>query len=304
MGRGSYTASDWLRLSNSRGFSQTSTATDIFKKTSADPRLDSRQIGTRCARDSEEHPRSTPVILGFDVTASMGFLAEALAKKGLNAAITSILTHGPISDPQILCAAIGDCKSDQSPLQLTQFESDIRIMKQTLDLHLEGGGGGNGGESYNLLWYFAARRTAIDSIEKRGQKGFLFTVGDDHCHSGLFPAEIWNVFRERSPYPLSNEVLIREASEKFHIFHIHLDRPQGGDGIFAGWQRYLPGRVARLRVQDVGLIADLIVSLIRITSGEPINSVLKSLDQQIAERLAPALAPIRLAAPEDNTITF
>ncbi|MBQ9762733.1 MAG: hypothetical protein IJV82_06645 [Oscillospiraceae bacterium] len=303
MGRGSYTASDWLRLSNSRGFSSAGSATVIFRKSAPNPGMDCRFIRTRCARDSLEHPNSTPVILGFDVTASMGFLAEEIAKNGLNAAIMSILSLKPITDPQILCAAIGDCRSDNSPIQVTQFESDIRIVQQLLELHLEGGGGGNGGESYNLLWHFAAQHTAIDSMEKRGQKGFLFTIGDDKCHSGLFPAEIHRVFGDRVTYSRSNEVLIQEAGKRYHIFHIHLDRGQEGDEIFSDWQHWLPGRVARLRIQDVGLIADLIVSLIRIVSGESTNSILKSLDQRTAERLAPALAPIRLVR-NSETITF
>lgn len=59
------------------------------------------------------------------------------------------------------------------------FEADIRIARQLEKLWLEKGGGGNCCESYTLPWYFAALHTAIDWFEKRGQKGYLFTVGDE-----------------------------------------------------------------------------------------------------------------------------
>jgi hypothetical protein len=68
---------------------------------------------------------------------------------------------------------------DRAPLQATQFEADIRIARQLEKLWLEKGGGGNACESYTLPWYFAALHTATDCFEKRGKKGYLFTVGDE-----------------------------------------------------------------------------------------------------------------------------
>ena len=60
-----------------------------------------------------------------------------------------------VPDPQLLFAAVGDADVDDAPLQVTQFESDIRIAEQLLDLWLEGGGG-DLPEDYELVWYFAA----------------------------------------------------------------------------------------------------------------------------------------------------
>ena len=79
--------------------------------------------------------------------------------------VEEILARKPVSDPHILCMGIGDVLCDQAPLQVTQFEADIRIAEQLEKLWLEKGGGGNSCESYNLPWYFAAMHTAIDCFE-------------------------------------------------------------------------------------------------------------------------------------------
>lgn len=58
------------------------------------------------------------------------------------------------------------------------FESSTIAINQCLSrIYLEGRG--NNGESYLLPWIIAGNHTSIDSYEKRNQKGFLFTVGDE-----------------------------------------------------------------------------------------------------------------------------
>ena len=179
MGRGSYTAGDWAKLRNSKGLVKNNPVENVFTGRAAKQAYDCANITVRESRDSVDSPMSTPVIIGFDVTASMGYLAQELAVNAVNRAVLTLYDRKPISNPQILCSAVGDARCDTSPLQVTQFESDIRMISQLTELWLEGGGGGNGGESYNLLWYFAAVHTRTDCFEKRGGKGFLFTIGDD-----------------------------------------------------------------------------------------------------------------------------
>ena len=72
-------------------------------------------------------------------------------------------------DPQILFGAIGDATCDRAPLQVGQFESDNRMDDDLGRILLEGGGGGQKTESYELAMYFMARHTAIDCFEKRGR---------------------------------------------------------------------------------------------------------------------------------------
>ena len=176
MGRGSYKASDWAKLRSSRGITSTSNASAIFTSKKAKDAYLPKFIDVRESRDSEDSPNSTPIILGFDVTGSMGYLAEEIAKNALNETITNIYAKNPVTNPHVMCAAFVE-PVDRDGLQVTQFEADIRVVEQLLDLRV--GFGGNWYSYDSLLWYFAAKHTSIDSFEKRGKKGILIGIGDE-----------------------------------------------------------------------------------------------------------------------------
>lgn len=152
---------------------------EVFKSRGVNKAFDPAFIKVRESCDSEANPNSTPIILGLDVTGSMGFIPEYLVKQGFGPLIESIIDKHPIQDPHIMMMALGDLMSDSGPLQASQFEADIRIVEQLTQLWLEGNGGGNGWESYDLAWLFAGLKTKTDSWDKRGKKGFLFTFGDE-----------------------------------------------------------------------------------------------------------------------------
>ena len=268
MGHGSYTSADWSRLKESSGISERSTASQIFKKTKMEERFDPKFINVREARDSEDHPNSTPIIIGLDVTGSMGYLSEAIAKNALHETMMKLYSTKPVSDPQLMFAAIGDV-TDDAPLQVTQFESDIRIAEQLLSLWLEGAGG-DSPEDFELLWYFAAKHTSIDSFEKRGKKGFLFTIGDADCHPDVKADKMERIFGERTSVYSSNE-LAKMASEKYEVFHINLTN---GDHIPPTFNMALPGRVILLNKTDVNYIPEIIITTMQMVNGMSEKEVL------------------------------
>ena len=141
MGRGSYSAADWNRLKNSKGISASSTADDIFSGNSVNEKYLPQFINVRESRDSEDSPESTPIIIGFDSTGSMGYLAAEIAKNSLNRTATMILEKRPVTDPHIMCAAFTQPSSSTMypAMQVTQFEADIRVVEQLLEFKLSGG---------------------------------------------------------------------------------------------------------------------------------------------------------------------
>lgn len=150
---------------------------EIYTSRTIHKNLDPKGVKVRESRDSADNPKSTPLIVGIDVTGSMGIIADALAREGLGTLFTGVLDRQPITDPHVMFMGIGDANCDSAPLQVSQFEADKRIIEQLTQLYIEYGGGRNNFESYNFPWYFAALHTVHDSMEKRGKRGYLFTVG-------------------------------------------------------------------------------------------------------------------------------
>lgn len=290
MGTGAWNSRDWDRYIRTRGYTDRSTADEIYQAATISPLLEPRGIAFREARDSMEHPCSTPIILGLDVTGSMGAVLETIAKK-LNLLITQLYQRQPITDPQIMVMAFGDVECDRHPLQVTQFESDIRIAEQLNSIYFERGGGGNGGESYSLPWYFAAWHTSTDQYEKRGKKGFLFTIGDE-CYLPVLRREaIWRFVGDSVNQDLTAEELLNEVLCKYEIFHLMIEEGSGmrfgGRQVAAQWHELLGQRA--ISVSDCTRLPEIIVSLLEVSAGMDQESVIASWDSPAARVVKQAI---------------
>ena len=227
MGHGTYSSVTRTARAETLGFT-TNSIQENFPSRSINNGMNPHGIELRESRDNEEHPNSVPIILGLDVTASMGSVPQQLIQNGLPKLISGVI-QGGIPDPQLLFLAIGDHECDQSPLQVAQFESSDELLDQWLtDVYLEGGGGGNGGESYLLAWYFAARHTATDSFEKRGKKGFLFTIGDEPTLPFITGSTLKGIMGEGQYGDLTASELLEEARKTYNVFHIHVRATRTG----------------------------------------------------------------------------
>ncbi|WP_128293114.1 hypothetical protein [Afifella aestuarii] len=265
MGHGNWSDRDWAVYA-ARSVSGRSRS-ELFEAKRMKDAYDPAQIKVRESRDSAENPEATPIIIGVDVTGSMGILAEELVVKGLNEAFTSLIGRKPVSDPHVMAMAIGDAQCDRAPLQVTQFEADLRIVEQLRQLWLEGGGGGNGGESYCLAHIFAGLKTAHDAMERRGKRGFLFTVGDEPVHDGATREQLSRVFGAEARQGVTGREAVRLASESYEVFHIIVDGSYAANHIRevrSSWEAILPERVIHLR--NPAQLAQTIVSTIEAAS--------------------------------------
>lgn len=255
------------------------TTDEVFDKREMAKALDPKGVAIRESRDSDFNPESTAVIVGIDVTGSMGMLADTIARKGLGVLFDEILKRKPVSDPHLMFMAIGDVQAgDRAPLQVSQFEADARIIEQLADIFIEHGGGGNSYESYNLPWYFAALHTSIDCIEKRGKKGYLFTIGDEEAPRDLRPEDIERVLGYRPEDSLSNADLLALVERSYHVFHIMVAEGShyrhSGPQVSSSWANLLGQRAVILA--DHTKLSEVIVSLIEVTEGRDADSVAAS----------------------------
>ena len=191
----------------------------VFTQTSLDPEMNIKgKVRESC--DSEEHPTSYPIIIGLDVTGSMCDIPSQLLINSFPEIMKNVMDSG-VEHAQVCFVGIGDCVYDRAPIQVGQFETSDELTEKWLKkLYLEGGGGGNFGESYSLAWYFAAMHTKIDSFEKRGVKGCLITIGDEPVLRTTSRHAIETLFGDNVQSDISSEGVLNDASEKWNIYHI------------------------------------------------------------------------------------
>jgi hypothetical protein len=201
------------------GYSDRLTATEPRRTWTAHPSLDPHGLGTRESRDSAEHPTSLAVAVIFDVTGSMRRVPRVLQTK-LPELFGLLLRKGYTEHPQILFGAVGDATCDRVPLQLGQFESDNRMDDDLGNILLEGGGGGQLTESYELAMYAMARHTALDCHGRRGRRGYLFLIGDEMPYGKVKAREVRDVIGDELRDDIPTPAILAELRRTFDVYFV------------------------------------------------------------------------------------
>lgn len=173
----------------------------------------------RESRDSVEHPESLAIAVIFDVTGSMGSVPRVLQTK-LGALMRLLIQKGYVAHPQVLFGAVGDAYTDSVPLQIGQFESGLEMDDELGKFYLEGGGGGQVHETYELGIYAMAYHTSVDCFEKRAKKGYLFTIGDEKPYDVVRASHARDLLGDALEKDIPLETVIAATLAKFEYFHI------------------------------------------------------------------------------------
>ncbi|HEY1486589.1 MAG TPA: hypothetical protein VGF84_10820 [Micromonosporaceae bacterium] len=189
--------------------------------------LDPLGVTIRESRDSDEHPQTVSIAVLFDVTGSMRGVPRVLQQKLpgllgllLRKGLGAERHQGYATDPQILFGAIGDATCDRIPLQIGQFESDNRMDDDLGRFVLEGGGGGQQTESYELAMYFMARHTELDSFVKRGRRGYLFIIGDEMAYPTVKRSEVAEIIGDQLGEDIPTEAIVAELRRTYDVYYI------------------------------------------------------------------------------------
>ena len=274
MGGGSWTSDAFATYSTSVGRSYDSitgtvtavsgkssfTAQDMYKSRRLEECLNPRKVLRECC-DSTEHPETIPVILALDVTGSMGETAVEVAKN-INAVMTRM--YKEVKDIEFMIMGIGDLACDNAPIQISQFESDIRIAEQLDKVYFEFGGGGNSYESYTAAWYMGARHCKLDCWN-RGKRGIIITMGDEQLNPYLPKADLIDATGDELQADIETKDLYEEVTKKFDVYHIDVDHRCSRDPeITPTWRAYLDeDHYKSVKTNDVtNTIVDIILKAV------------------------------------------
>lgn len=223
MGGGSFTANCFAAYSASSGRSYDKATGRVTGQTYTAKHIDEEmkpyQVMRECC-NTDEHPNTIPVILALDVTGSMGDACRETAE-ALGAIMIDLYKR--FKDVQIMVMGIGDLVYDDAPIQISQFESDVRIAEWLDKIWLEFGGGGNSYESYSAAWYMGLYHTKLDAFDKQGRKGIIITMGDETLNPYLPEEGIKSFVGDSLQGNVDTKELYNDACKKFDIFHIAVD---------------------------------------------------------------------------------
>lgn len=291
MGYGGYSTEDHAKITQVRS---TMRAEEVFTTRKLHPLMDPKGVNIREARDSAEHPNTIPIAFILDETGSMDHIPKALAKDELPTFMETLLNAG-VQDPQVMFMAVGDAKcNEQAPIQVGQFESTAQGMDQWLTwTFLEEGGGGNGGESYDLAAYFLARHTETDALKLRGKKGYAFFTGDDNPFPVVSAREVGTHFGDKLTSDIPISQMFEELDRSYNTFFVI---PHGHDrgGVSNRWRALLGDRVISLAAEGItsyvaagavvlteGLVSDLVTYAETLkndgVAGDVVGAVVRSL---------------------------
>lgn len=266
------------------------------KNTTVHPSLDPMRINKKPfkkleSRDSAEHQESNAVFVCFDVTGSNIERAKDAQQKLPN--LFGMLGNY-LTDPQLLFAANDDILvEDRRSIQIGEFESDNRCDEQLRNILLTSNGGGNDGESYDLILYAAAFKTVIDCFEKRKRKGYFFMYADEPIRTHVHAEHAHRIFGDNVKGKLPITAVIEELKKRYHTYVIW---PLGGYDHAHAQYKALFGKENVLVLQHPNMICELIGSTIGVTEKVVSRSeaardlIARGVDQDTAKQLTESIA--------------
>lgn len=231
---------------------------DDYAGRSYNDAVNSRVVADDLVPDSVTTDCKSPLIILSDVTGSMGEWPATMFSKlpYLDIEGKQYLGEGM----EICFGAVGDANTDKYPLQIRPFTKGLDLKKQLTSLIIEGNGGGQGMESYELAALYAARNIKTPNAIRRP---IIIFIGDEAPYGRIDSA-----FAKRYAHTLINESIsdkdaFNELMENNSVYLVHkpYSRTSEEPGIKRHWISLLgEDRVADL--PDANRIVDVIFGIL------------------------------------------
>lgn len=203
----------------------------------------------------------TPIIIVLDITGSNIDFARVVYDK-LPMFYGQIEQKGYLKDFDIAICAVGDAYSDDYPLQIGSFAKGIELDSWIEKLVLEGGGGGQRKESYELAAYYLFKNTRFAP----GSKPIIFFIGDEKPYPTVNQSQAKKFGIECFENGIEPFALLREKVDDnvFMLLNKYCSSNFESD-ITRCWQNLLaPEHVIKIREEKS--IVDLMLGIISMIS--------------------------------------
>lgn len=212
---------------------------------------------------SKEHPKPTAVTVVLDVTGS-NFEAAKIVH-GKLPELFGVLQRWGIPDPQLNCSAIGDASGpnpDRVPLQMGEWESETdKIAAQLEAIYLEGGGGGQTHETYELAAYYLAHHSHLEMLAAQGRKGYVIFIGDEMPYPTVDCRHVQQLIGDQLKSNIPTEQVFRKLQEQFHVFYLfQVQGTYRERQILPAWQKLLGERA--LVLDDPAAVCETIAGIV------------------------------------------
>lgn len=206
-----------------------------------------------------------PIIIGIDTTGSMAEWPKIFFEK-LPLLYKEAIKYFP--DCEISFQAINDYLADGSDvaLQPAPFGKGPQLDELITQLYPFGGGGGNGGESYEI---FALYNSFLKSTGNE-IKPIAIILGDEPLFEST-PKEVSKHFEISSLLPLKTKTIFKKLHEKCDVYLIR--KPYYGVGkdesIIENWIEYgLMNRERIINIEDPKRVVDVILGILSILTNK------------------------------------
>ncbi|MEI6118052.1 MAG: hypothetical protein WCP92_02055 [bacterium] len=207
----------------------------------------------------------SPVTIVFDETGSMDafpkiFLDKAPMFHG------QIEQQGYLKDFALSFCAIGDARNNEyAPLQVGDFEKGIKLDDILKKIELEGNGGGQQKETYELAAYYYLNHCEMPNADMP----FLFFIGDEGFYSKIPKSILKEYLGEKDCEEQDSKKIFAELNKKFQnnvfLFHRSYGQPSVDREVVAQWKEILPPEHL-IHMKDDKSIVDLMLGVIAMVS--------------------------------------
>ena len=173
-----------------------------------------------------------------------------------------IMMQKYLEDPAISFCAIGDAKTDCAPLQVSEFGQGKEIDQLISKMWLEGNGGGNEHESYEMSGYFYSRHCSFTNA----RTPFFFVTGDEGFWETTTSEMIKRVL-DIDAKDVPGDQIWKDLMKVMNVFHIKKNYGSSSESrINKQWCDAL-GEERVLHITNPKACIDVMLGAIALTSG-------------------------------------